>query len=74
MKIIEKFMNDHCENMRPGSSIPHTDAFRNSWEIRTSFEAGFIEAIRLSAIRARLAQLEGTLADLRVFSLLDEEI
>jgi hypothetical protein len=34
-------VDKHCENMRPGSSIPHTPEFAAAWEIRVSFEAGY---------------------------------
>jgi hypothetical protein len=39
-KRVSEACNAHCENMRPGSSIPYIDDFRNAWECRVSFEAG----------------------------------
>jgi hypothetical protein len=40
MTELEKACNEHCENMRPGSNVPHTQEFKDAWEIRVSFEAG----------------------------------
>lgn len=40
--------NAHCENMRPGASVPHTSEFRDAWEIRESFEAGWNAALKAS--------------------------
>lgn len=41
MTKLQKLVKEHCENMRPGSSTPHTQEFRDAWECAVSFEAGF---------------------------------
>ena len=48
MRQIERFMREHLENMRPGSSIPCTSEFRDAWELQVSFEAGFRAAMNLA--------------------------
>ena len=49
MKLIHKLSNEHCENMVPGSSTPHTDLFKEAWASRVSFETGFRVALALAA-------------------------
>jgi hypothetical protein len=49
MKYIHNLSIDYCENMIPGSRIPHTEEFKKAWGIRVSFEAGF-QAAKQAAI------------------------
>ncbi len=56
MKLLHKLANEHCENMRPGSSVPHTQEFRDAWECRISYEAGFLKAKELIRNLDRVGQ------------------
>lgn len=55
MKLLQKVLNYHMENLRPGSNVPHTQDFKDGWEARVSYEAGFYEAKTLA--RERLLKL-----------------
>ena len=58
MKSLRELTNEHCENMRPGSSVPHTQQFEDAWEIRVSFEDGFIAGESGERIRAKNAVMD----------------
>ena len=53
----DKAAEKHCENMRPGSSIPYTQEFKEGWECRVSFEAGASWALKSGSISVMVEAL-----------------
>jgi len=40
----------HCENMRPGSSVPYSAEFKEAWECMVSFEQGYDNGVFESSL------------------------